>query len=329
MTPIEALADSVLDGIKVYVEKKTAPMAAKIAELEAKLAAIPPPQAIDPIALAEAVTARCLEAIPAPKDGSDGAPGKDADPVDMDALARLVNEAVGGAMAAVKVPEDGKDGKDGHDGLDGKNGAEGKSVEISDLAPMVAKAVGETVALLPPAKDGRDGQDGQNGEPGPAGRDASQLDILPTIEATKEYHAGTWAKFNGGILRSFRNTKPRSAVETLEAAGWEVMIDGVASVVPEFDGSRNFTTKTIYTSGNIEEVKWHLPIPYYRGVHKHGEGYEHGDMVTSDGSTWFALKDTDSIPGASADWRLAVKRGRDGKDGEMKLGTKVEPVRLK
>jgi len=51
----------------------------------------------------------------------------------------------------------------------------------------------------------------------------------------------------------------------------------------------------------------------YEQIYQSGRQYEMGDVVTNDGSMWVALKDTNGAPGKSADWRLAVKRGQDGK----------------
>jgi hypothetical protein len=52
----------------------------------------------------------------------------------------------------------------------------------------------------------------------------------------------------------------------------------------------------------------------YDGVYEPGKAYRRGAAVTHQGSLWIAMLDTTSRPGASDDWRLAVKRGRDGKD---------------
>jgi hypothetical protein len=53
----------------------------------------------------------------------------------------------------------------------------------------------------------------------------------------------------------------------------------------------------------------------YRDVFKEGDEYEKGDVVTWNGSAWVAKNATKSKPGeGSNDWRLAVKRGRDGKE---------------
>lgn len=54
----------------------------------------------------------------------------------------------------------------------------------------------------------------------------------------------------------------------------------------------------------------------YCEVYQIGRQYEMGDVVTNDGSMWVALRDTSGSPGKSPDWRLAVKRGQDGKSGK-------------
>lgn len=54
---------------------------------------------------------------------------------------------------------------------------------------------------------------------------------------------------------------------------------------------------------------------FYRGVFAEGTQYRTADGVTWDGSMWFAQRDTKLKPGENnADWTLAVKRGRDGRE---------------
>lgn len=52
---------------------------------------------------------------------------------------------------------------------------------------------------------------------------------------------------------------------------------------------------------------------FYRGVFTDGTQYRTADGVTWDGSMWFAQRDTKSKPGTDDSWKLAVKKGRDGK----------------
>jgi hypothetical protein len=51
----------------------------------------------------------------------------------------------------------------------------------------------------------------------------------------------------------------------------------------------------------------------YKGAWLHGV-YKRGMLVTQGGSLFLALKDTDSKPATSDDWKLVVKSGKDGKD---------------
>jgi hypothetical protein len=49
----------------------------------------------------------------------------------------------------------------------------------------------------------------------------------------------------------------------------------------------------------------------YRGVHQRADEYRKGDAVTQNGNMWVCLRETTGTPGASEDWQLAVRAGRD------------------
>lgn len=51
----------------------------------------------------------------------------------------------------------------------------------------------------------------------------------------------------------------------------------------------------------------------YRDVYQEGETYQRGEMVTWDGSLWMAKVQTEAKPGTPEQWKLVVKKGRDGK----------------
>ena len=51
----------------------------------------------------------------------------------------------------------------------------------------------------------------------------------------------------------------------------------------------------------------------YLGVHVAGKTYDAGDLVTDDGSVFYCARTTTAKPGASHDWQLMVKRGRDAR----------------
>lgn len=83
-------------------------------------------------------------------------------------------------------------------------------------------------------------------------------------------------------------------------------------IVQDADGR---TFKFCFTHGSeMHSFEFALPTMIYRDVWKEGE-YQNGDAVTWAGSLWIAQRTTDAKPDSpDSGWRLAVKRGRDGKD---------------
>ncbi|WP_085043854.1 hypothetical protein [Ensifer aridi] len=94
-----------------------------------------------------------------------------------------------------------------------------------------------------------------------------------------------------------------------------------------YDGEKTVTLK--FTQGErVKEFAFTMPVVIDRGVYRDGSQYKAGDGVTWGGSFWIAQKDTSAKPDAGDDWRLSVKRGRDGKNGEMKQAKAHSPVRV-
>lgn len=68
-----------------------------------------------------------------------------------------------------------------------------------------------------------------------------------------------------------------------------------------------------------ETVKeYRLPVVRDCGIWREGNTYRKGDGVTWGGSFWICQEETSDKPDGSKGWRLAVKKGRDGKDGIVK-----------
>lgn len=82
------------------------------------------------------------------------------------------------------------------------------------------------------------------------------------------------------------------------------------------DGERGFTFR-MARGDQVKEFAFKIPIVLDRNVYKEDGTYEKGDGVTFGGSFWIAQKDApEGKPNdGSKDWRLAVKRGRNGADG--------------
>jgi len=75
------------------------------------------------------------------------------------------------------------------------------------------------------------------------------------------------------------------------------------------------TIEMRFTHGNeCHTFELAFPVPVYRGVFSAGETYERGDLVTWGGSMWHCEEAKGAKPDApDGGWKLAVKRGRDGK----------------
>ena len=77
----------------------------------------------------------------------------------------------------------------------------------------------------------------------------------------------------------------------------------------------------------VHEIKTAIVLD--AGVWKEGASYAAGDGVTLGGSFFIAQTATTAKPGKSDDWRLAVKRGSDGRDFRSDEKRVLEPVRFK
>lgn len=173
----------------------------------------------------------------------------------------------------------------------------------------------------PQGDRGPRGEKGNPGNDGRDGRDAAELDVLPTIAASREYARGTFASYFGGLWRAARLTDPvedGADAEALQKAGWSVVVEGLADLQVEQRTEREFVVVQRSSSGRVREFSFRVPVMIERGIFSEGKHYEVGDFVTFGGSGFVCQKDGTTqkpgMPGAD-EWRLAIKRGRDGKDG--------------
>lgn len=187
----KAFAEEVIDAVKGYVARETAPLVARAEAAEARAAELETRLA--------AIEARELPVAAKGDAGDPGRDGKDIDPAD---IFRMVAEEVAVAVSTLPAAErgvdgiglagamidregvlvltlsngetktlgvvtgkDGVDAKDGVDGVDGKDGVDGEdgtSTTIDDIAPMIASEISKAVSAIPPAEPGRDGRDGHD-----------------------------------------------------------------------------------------------------------------------------------------------------------------------
>ncbi|HCF4362539.1 TPA: hypothetical protein VDT13_005146 [Pseudomonas aeruginosa] len=300
--------------LQEYIARAIKPLSARIESLDAECKALREQLAEKRID-EDCVVEKVLGLIPQPKDGE---PGQDAD---MEALKAHLGELV----KAIPAP------------------ADGQSVTIDDVAPMIRDEVAKAVAEVPPAKDGESVTvddvrpilaelvskavaDVPKPQPGKdADMDAlrSHLDgLVKSLELPKgpsvDEVAATFERRFSDLTLSWE----RQARDTLEKAADRMPKpkDGRDALPLEsFDlalgeDGRTVTVK-MQAGETVIEKSVKIASVMDRGVYSSEGSYEKGDGTTYGGCYWIAQKDAPGgAPGASADWRMAVKKGRDGKD---------------
>lgn len=126
-----------------------------------------------------------------------------------------------------------------------------------------------------------------------------------------------------GSVKSLGQVMGRDGVDGKDGAAGAAGL-GFDDLDVEHDGGRTFTLR-MRRGEQVKEFAFTVPVVLDRGVFKDGTEYASGDGVTWGGSYWIAQAATTDKPGLSDAWRLAVKKGRDGKDAEPERG----PARVK
>lgn len=200
-------------------------------------------------------------------------------------------------------------GEKGERGEDGQRGADASPEQIAD-------AVNDWLKAHPPAsgRDGVDGKDGRDGADGKAGRDGKDGAAAPVVAGSIKDHAGEL------ILTLTDGTVLKTGI--VDGAPGERGLDGKDGAdgmgFDDFDLSVAEDGRTViasYERGDLQrtfELGFHVVLD--RGVYRPEVQYAKGDGVTWGGSFWIAQRETAAKPETNDDWRLAVKRGRDGKD---------------
>lgn len=227
----------------------------------------------------EAIAKQAAALIAAPENG------KDADP---EVIKQMVSDAVAGMHAA----ETGE-----------------------HIRPMLADLVTEAVKALPAPAPGKDADMDE------VKRHVEQMvkGIEPAPVPTVDEVAATFERRFSDLALSWE----RQARDTFDKAADRMPApkDGRDALpLDSFDltlgdDGRTVTVK-MQAGDTVIEKSVKIAAVVDRGVFsKEHDGYEKGDGTTYGGCYWIAQKDApEGVPGGSADWRLAVKKGRDGKD---------------
>lgn len=200
----------------------------------------------------------------------------------------IVAEAVNDAVAAIPAPR------------------EGKSVTVDDVAPLIAAEVEKRVNDIPRPKDGEPGRDG--------------LDVKEMFRAEGGRLVAVMSDGTTRDLGIFVGKDGDPGKPGADGFGFDDMD-------VSYDGEKTITLR--FTKGErTKEFAFEMPMVIDRGVYREGSEYKAGDGVTWGGSFWIAQKDTSAKPDAGDDWRLAVKRGRDGKNGVVSEAKALQRVRV-
>lgn len=305
----------------------TAEMKHDVATLTASLKAIADQQ----IARVEERLANVKDGAPG-KDGKDGAPGKDGEPGKDGADGKDGTDGKDGQTGPQGLPgepgapgEAGPQGDKGEPGDAGQQGTAGKDADPEVIAEIVSEAVAKAVTEIVIPKGDR-GEKGDTGEPGPIGKDGASL-----INLTIDRDGRLQATLTDGATRDLGVVIGKDGVDGKDGKDGTPGRDGKGfSGVTSFSLDKDGRTLIVkHKDGESEtEERVTLPHPLDRGVFKEGTSYQKGDSVSWGGSMFIAQRETTDKPETSDAWRLAVKRGRDGKDGIMKPPREPKPVKV-
>lgn len=315
------LGQQMLDAVTRYVGRIASAIALRVDDLESRIRAIPAgPQGLQGASGEKGDTGEKgldgAAGAPGPQGerGEKGDPGPQGDRGERGIDGRD-GESIKGDPGESIVGQQGERGADGTNGKSAyevarEKGYPGTEMEwLASLQGPEGRPGADGVG-----RDGRDGLPGTKGEKGSPGRDALDVPILPAIDPGKSYPRGTFAKHNGGLIHSLRDTDP--ITDEIEKSGWDFLLNPpVRTAFSLAEDGRTLSCKTFYANGSLEESTAFVPMMIGRGIWKAGE-YQAGDVVTWHGSSWFAERSTKEKPGESKDWMQYVRKGRDGNDGK-------------
>lgn len=171
-------------------------------------------------------------------------------------------------------------------------GDDGESVDMAAVTAQVA----EYLATIPKPEDGKS---------------VTVADLEPVLRGMSDSWALDFERRAQGVLEraAGRIPKPKDGEDGQDGQ------DGLGfdDMTVEHNGRRSFTLK-FQQGDRVKSFEFTLPLVLDAGFYQEGKAYEAGDGVTFGGSYWIAKADTTDKPAVGSEsWRLAVKKGRDGK----------------
>lgn len=271
LAEIEALAEGLAPVIRDLMAAAIKPFADENADLKRQIGEL---LAVDHAAMIQTSVAEAIAAIPVPKDGLPGEPGKD-----------------------------GLDGQPGKDGLDGKDGTDGTNGADAD-PELIRSMVAEAVALIPAPADGKDADPAAVRQmvdeavaalpPAEPGKDADPEVTAELVRTEVERAVAALPKPQDG-----RSVSVDDLVPLIEERLPVIVSEAVARIPAPKDGDPG-----------KDGADGKLPIVKAWADEVHHEG----TVVTHDGATYQAQRDTGKAP-PHDDWICIAAAGRNGDDG--------------
>lgn len=235
-----------------------------------------------------------------------------------------------GALPAPEKGDRGEKGEPGENGARGEDGSAGKDADTNSILKEVVERIDEWLRNHPP----KNGIDGANGKDGRDGEDADLQAVRTFIELEVEKRIALIPQAKNG--EDGRDGLPgvpgRDGAPGGKGADGTNGADGFG--LGDFDATLGEDGRTItlaFSRGDVlVEKQIKLAVILDQGVYKADSDYQRGDAVSHGGSLWIAQRDAPGVPGTpESGWRLAVKKGRDGKDADYKAPEPAETVRLR
>ncbi len=223
-----------------------------------------------------------------PERGEKGEPGRDADPVDLEALADAV---VAKLLASDRL------------------------ATLSDLA--ATKAVADHFEANP-VQNGRDGKDGdpgprgEKGEPGARGEDGR--DGVGLADALIDRDGALVLTMTDGRAKTLGRVVGQDGASGADGRDGLSMAD----VAREYDPAAHEIVERWTVAGVAKELRYPAGGIRPGGFWREGMKCHAAQAITHDGALWIAKRDTAAKPCLENkdDWQLAARKGRDGRDGK-------------
>lgn len=182
----------------------------------------------------------------------------------------------------------------------GEPGRDGKDCDMAAVKAMIEEAVNALPAPVA-GKDGADGKDGKDGEKGADG--AGIADLLTDRDGALV------ATFTDGRMKNLGVIMGKDGRDGIDGK------DGVSfdSFELEYLPESHEVAVKASAAGRTKELRFPAGGIRPAGYWREGIKAKANEAWVHDGSTWYAVRDTETKPESkSADWIIGARRGRDG-----------------